>query len=461
MSADTKPAVDVRGKTSPLIAATLRTLAGDLRSGADLSALLAAIGRALAAVPSLRGFTVEPLGEAVEFSSDRLTVPLLGGSGAIGQLKVASGGGGFFRPSRLQLAGALAELAAVVVDHALVARTRTAPAELISIALTDLPVGVLCFDGSGALVFANAAAHQALGGRVPADWPAVWSTLAPAARREPGTAFILREGSRLVHVTARRSSPTGPSAVVLTDLAARVNAFNEVLSAEVYRSLVEKLPLSIGVVSASEGSPAALEALEAARATLPVGARIGPIDGEAVAVLVAREQAGSLWPALREISRVRGGADVLRGGVAALRAGGDTPGALLARAIAEMRPLAVDPRPGVLVCDRSPVVNDTLALVLRRDFSVMCSAQWNESLALLEEQAFDGLVLELPPRGDARAQAFALRALELQPAAQPFFVTDLPGPWDTAEVGRPDRPVFRKPFVVRDVRAAFKGAFAR
>ena len=53
------------------------------------------------------------------------------------------------------------------------------------------------------------------------------------------------------------------------------------------------------------------------------------------------------------------------------------------------------------------------------------------------------------------------RALEMQPAAHSFFVTDLPGPWETAELGRPDRPVFRKPFVVRDVRTAFKHAFTR
>ena len=176
---------------------------------------------------------------------------------------------------------------------------------------------------------------------------------------------------------------------------------------------------------------------------------------------MARAQANALWPVLRELARVRTGAEPLRGGIASLRLAGDTPGALLARAISDLRPLALDPRPGVLVCDRSPAVNDTLALMLRRDFAVTCSAHWSESLALLEEQSFDGLVLELPSRGDARAQAFAVRALELQPAAQPFFVTDLPGPWETAELGRPDRPVFRKPFVVRDVRAAFKGAFAR
>lgn len=461
MSATPKAPIESRATTSPIIAATLRTLAGDLRSGADLSALISAMGRALASVPTLRGFTVEAVGEGSEFASDRLSIPLLGSTGALGTMKLAPGGGGTFRSSRLQLAGALAELASAVVDHALVARTRTAPAELIAITLADLPLGVLCYDGSGALVFANAAAHHALGGRVPADWTSVWSTFAPAGRREPGTAFVLREGSRLIHLAARRASATGPGAIVLTDLAARVNGFNEAVSAEVYRCLVEKQPVSLGVVAGVDGSPAALEALEAVRPVLPVGARVGPIDGEAVGILVARAQASSLWPTLREIGRVRAGVEVLRGGVSALRLEGDTPGALLARAISDLRPLAVDTRPGLLVCDRSAAVNDTLALMLRRDFAVTCSAHWTESLALLEEQPFDGLVLELPPRGDARGQAFAMRALELQPAAQSFFVTDLPGPWETAELGRPDRPVFRKPFVVRDVRAAFKGAFVR
>lgn len=461
MSSASKAPVETRPRTSPLIAATLRTLAGDLRSGADLSALLAAMGRALASVPTLRGFTIEAVGEAAEYSSDQLSIPLLGPAGSLGTMRLAPGGGGTFRSSRLQLAGALADLAAVVVDHALVARTRTAPAELIAVTLADLPVGVLCYDGSGTLVFANTAAHQAVGGRVPVDWAAVWSTLAPAGRREPGTSFVLREGSRLVHVLSRRVSPTGPGAVVLTDLAARVNAFNEVLSAEVYRSLVERQPMCLGVIAGGDGSPAALEAFESARGILPVGARVGPVDGEAVGIVAARAQAGSLWPVLREVARTRGGMELLRGGVAALRAEGDTPGALLARAISDMRPLAVEQRPGVLVCDRSPVVNDTLALMLRRDFAVTCSANWSDSLALLEEQAFDGLVLELPSRGDARGHEFVQRALEMQPAAHSFFVTDLPGPWETAELGRPDRPVFRKPFVVRDVRTAFKNAFTR
>jgi len=461
MNAGARTSAEPRAHASPLLAATLRALAGDLRVGADLSALLAAMGRALASVPTLRGFTVEPADGAHEFAADRLSVPLLGSAGSLGAIKIASGGGGVFRASRLQLAGALADLAAVIVDHALVARTRTAPTEMIAVALADLPVGVLCFDGSGAVVFANPSAHQALGGRIPGDWAAVWSTLAPAGRREPGTAFVLREGSRLVQVTARRTSPTGPGAVVLTDLAARVNAYSEALSGEVYRCLVEKQPLCLGVIAAGDGSPAALEALERARSALPVGARVGPVDGEAVGILVARSQANSLWPTLREIARSPGGLEVLRGGVASLRPEGDTPGALLARAISAMRPLAVDARPGLLVCDRSPAVNDTLALMLRRDFAVTCAASWDDSLAILAEQTFDGLVLELPTRHDPVAQDFAVRALGLQPAAQPFFVTDQPGPWETADFGRPDRPVFRKPFVVRDVRTALKNAFAR
>jgi len=443
------------------IPSTLRTLAGDLRAGADIPALLAAMGRALASVPTLRGFTVDAIDGGAGFAPDQLSIPLLGSTGELGTMKLAAAGGGVFRPGRLQLAAALADLAAVVVDHALAARTRTAPAEMIAITLADLPVGVMCYDGSGSLVFANQAAHHALGGREPVDWPAVWSTLAPAARREPGTAFVLREGSRLVQVVPRRTSPTGPGAIVLTDLAARVNAFSEVLASEVYRSLVEKQPLCLGIIAGADGSTAALESLEAARSALPVGARVGPVDGEAIGILCARVHAGSLWPTLREMARARTGVEVLRGGVAALRAEGDTPGALLARAIAELRPMTVDTRPGVLVCDRSRAVNDTLALMLRRDFAVTCPSGWSEALALLEEQPFDGLVLELPPRGDSPAQAFAERALGLQPSAQAFFVTDLPGPWDTADLGRPDRPVFRKPFVVRDVRSALRGAFAR
>jgi len=448
-------------RTLPVIPATLRTLASDLRNGADLNALIGALGRALAAVPPLRGFTVAPMSGPAEFGPDRLALPVVGSSGPLGLMTVSPGGDGAYRGSRLQLAGALADLAAVVIEHALSARSRLAPAEIVAVALADVPVGVLCFDGAGALVSANPAAQRLLEGRVPVDWPGVWAGLAPESRSTPGMSFVWRQGSRLVHVTARRSGPAGAGAVVLVDHSARIDAFSAVLSAEVYRSLVEKAPLVLGVIAGPAGSPAALEALELGRTSLPDGVRVGPVDGEAVAVLAAAPQAGVLWPLLRDVVRSHPERDSLRGGVAALRAGGDSPGSILSRAIAAMRPLAVDLRPGVLVCDRSPTVNDTLALMLRRDFAVTCSANWGDSLALLEEQTFDGLVLELPPRGDTRAQAFAARALDLQPAAQSFFVTDMPGPWETAELGRPERPVFRKPFVVRDVRAAFKHAFTR
>lgn len=460
MSAARVPA-GARPGVAPVLPATLRTLAADLRAGADLSALLAALGRALAAVPTLRGFTVEAPAEATTFDTERLAIPLLGAGGSLGMMKIATGGSGTFRSSRLHLAGALADLAAVMIDHALMARSRTAPAEMIAIALVDVPVGVLCFDGSGALVFANPAAHQALGGRIPADWSAVWTALAPAGRREPGQSFVLRQGSRLVHATARRASATGPGAVVLTDLAARINGFGEALAGEVYRSLVERAPLCLGLLVGADGSPAALEAVEAGRSLLPVGARVGPVDAEAVGVLVASATASALWPVLHRLARDAGGVEVLRGGVAVLRQEGDTPGALLARAGAALRTLHADARPGLLLSDRSPAVNETLALILRREFAVTCCGRWNDSLTLLGEQPFDGLVLEYPSRGDAEGEAFVRTALELQPGARSFFVTDLPGPWTPADLGCPDAPVFRKPFVVRDIRAALKASFSR
>ena len=108
MNTGAKASAEPRTHTPPILAATLRTLAGDLRAGADLSALLAAMGRALASVPTLRGFTVEPADGAHEFAADRLSVPLLGSAGALGAIKIAPGGGGVFRASRLQLAGAIA-----------------------------------------------------------------------------------------------------------------------------------------------------------------------------------------------------------------------------------------------------------------------------------------------------------------------------------------------------------------
>lgn len=455
------PAGETRKQAPAVLPATLRTLASDLRNGADVRALIGAFGRALATVPPLRAFTVNPMEGDVAFGPDHLTLPLIGTGGTLGTMQVAPGGDGGFRAGRLQLAGALAELAAVMIDHALMARTRVAPAEVLAVALGDLPVGVLCFDGTGALVCANPAAQHLLEGRIPVDWPAVWAALAPAGRKAPGVSFILRQGRRAIHVTARRPAPTGSAAVVLQDVGPRIEAFGEAVSAEVYRALVEKRSLVLGVLEAVTGSPAAHEALEAARNVLPSGMRAGPIGAESVAILAPGSGTHVLWPVLRDLVTAHGAGETLRGGVAAMRLAGDTPEALLERAAATLRPVEAELRPGLLVCDRSSVVNDTLSLMLRRDFLVTSSPRWEEALVILQEQPFDGLFLELPGREDGAALEFARRAVHLQPSALPFFVTDVPGPWETADLGFPGRPVFRKPFVVRDVRAVLNQSFAR
>jgi PAS domain-containing protein len=247
------------GKVFPSpIAPTLRRLAAKLRSGGDAAALLTALERALHEFPGFEHMHLEPAGEKAAFESARLALPLVGDAGPLGLMRIDAGDAGEFSTGQLQLANAVADVAAVVIEHALRARGQSTSLDLLAVALDELALGVLCFDEGGALLFANAAARALLGGKIPAQWIDVWNQLAPAARRVPGRPFVRRDGSRLIHATARKLATTGPAAVVLADLAPRVGAFGETLAGEVYRSLVERSRLTLGVLAGPEGSPAAL-----------------------------------------------------------------------------------------------------------------------------------------------------------------------------------------------------------
>lgn len=443
---------------APPLALVLRRLAAALRAGGEADALLPAIERALRDLPGFAHASLEPAhaGQVSGFDSEKLALPLLGAGGPLGMLRLGAGEQGEFGPAQLHLAGAVADLASVALENALRSRGSLVAVDVLAVALDGLSHGVLCFNAAGALLYANAAARALLGGRVPVQWAELWSSFPPGVGGQPGEAFIWRTGGRPVQVSARRPAEDGPGAVVLADLAPRLGAFGETLAAEVYRGLLERHALALAVVSGAEGC---LARLESASLRWPAGVRLGPVDADAAAVVAPGLGAGALARLLGDLAPAAAGA-AWRLGIATLRLEGDTPQALLARAIAALQPLAARTLPALLACDRSAAVNEALAFILRREFSVTPAVRWERGLALLAEQPFDGVVFELPAGRETEAGDFAAQALALQPGTRPFFITDLPGPWELPALGLPSAPVFRKPFVVGELRAAVREAFA-
>lgn len=440
-----------QAKVRELAVPVLRRLAAAMRSGRSVEELLARINEAAVLLPGLGGAKISTVGEEIEFSSDRLTVPLVGTEGTLGVMHLPPEGGGTFDAGQLQMAAAVADAVSAVVEQFERARGQAASLALLETALNGLPVGIVCFDESNRRLYANDRAGAYLGGAVPESWDGVWEQLAPEARREPGADFVVQNGVHLLHVVARQRNDGGPRAVVLTDIAARAAAFVDGVTVDVQRSAQSGTALTFAIVAAGPNSPEALALVESLQAHLPAGSRVGPLTAESAGVAVQGVSPTSLQALIREHCRsqkLRG----LRVGVAALRSGTETAERLMARASARLQAADETPRPDVFVADRSKAVAEALAVALHRSCRVTVGAPDEEGMGLLAEQPFDGLFLELPEPGAQGLDRWVRRAIELQPAARPFFVTELPGPWDLADLALPEAPVFRKPFAVREVR---------
>lgn len=448
--------------SAPPVALTIRRLAQELRAGGTAPQLAAALARALGVLPGLGGIEIEPAAQHIPavFDSTRLTVPLVGTAGLLALMRVGQGAGSEFAPENMQFASAVADLASVVLDQALRTGGDRASADVLSVVLDELPLGILCFDAGGALLFANTAARALLGARLPARWAAVWEQLAAERRIAPGQSFLWQESGRNVLVTARRPTAAGPAAVVLTDLAPRIEAFGETIANIVYRCLVERRRCALAVVQSGDGAPAALELLESARDRWPGGVRPGIVSAELAAIIAPGCETPILWRLLRSL-RAGAPAGSLRASVAALQFGSDDPAAFVARAIAGVQPVPDATVPQVLVCDHSPVIAEALEMIFRAEIAVTSVLSLEHGRDALRERSFDGMFLELPLMREDPANEFARAAANQQPGAKLFFTTDLPGPWELADWGLPVAPVFRKPFLVPELRAVVRESLAK
>jgi hypothetical protein len=437
----------------------LRWLASRLRTAHTIEELHAVVTEAVKWLPGCSGLEFERESGDGDFERSRLTVPLVGASVPLGVLRLSPGSGDGFDAGDLHLAGAVADLSAAVIDRCLVGDA-LGTAAILSASLDGLPMGVLCFNPSGALVFANTAAGTLLDGRLPANRADFWRHYAPPDRGDGTQAFIWQGVGKLVHVVGKGGGDDAPAAVVLTDLSPRVVAFCEHLAAACWRCQVEHHELALGLLAGPEGSPLAIEAIERPRARLPAGAKMGPVDARTAGIVVAGMSPRLVHGLLRTlVAELRH--EEMSIGVAPFREGVDTPESLLTRTMASLAPVSEFRQPEVLVYDESPGVAESVGFVLRQDCVVTTSADRGRTLRLLGERLFSGLVLELPAGQDTAEVEWLRHALSLQPDVSPVFVTEQPGPWDLVDWGLPPAPVFRKPFAVQALRQAVRGALSR
>lgn len=436
-----------------------RRLAASLRAGKSADEALAGIRQAVSLLPGLENVGFSAGDGPVEFKSDALTIPLVGADGTLGAMSVSPGAGEAFHSGQLQMAGAVADAVSAMIEQYNAARSGVSVGRFLEIALNELPIGIICFESGGGQFFANNRATAFLSADVPTSWDSVWEQLAPERCKEVGKSFVRSKGLHLLYCAARQATDGGPRAIVITDLAPQAAAFSDGLALDIMRAGENAEVMSLAVIAAPEGSPEPIELAESLFTHLPNGARAGPIEAESAGVFVPGVTSGSLLALLREHCRAQGLRSV-RLGVASYQPGKDTPERLLARATVRLQGVDDEARPEIFVADRSVSVADSLAVALRRNCRVTVSPPDESGLDLLTEHPFDGLFLELPDSDTEWVNRWVMKALDLQPAARPFFVTDVPGPWDFGRLGLPEAPVFRKPFVVREVREALEKTLA-
>jgi len=387
------------------------------------------------------------------FASGRLSLPLAGAEGLHGALHVSGAGAQArpFGPEDLHLLSALSTVLAAALDHALCHGEMRRNLEVLSLLLDLAPTGLAALHGDGRVALANETARRWLGATGASS---VAGRLAPEVlgvdwRVEP--TFHLRVDGRLIFGEARPGVAVDgrpPStAFVLVDLSPQQALLVDGLQRELWRCRWLGLDLAFVLLDARPLAGGLLQRLPELRARLQPGEIIGPYDAHRVGLVLPGLGQGAALARLRSLTAVLPAAGLQAAVVAA--DGATAAERVLAAAVAQMRAADDALRPALLLHDDYPAVNDMLALIFQRQFAIVKSSHYEETVAHLRARSFDALVTEVDLREGGGGLDLARLARRLQPSIRPIFTTvahDVP-----AAVGDPllaGHLVIRKPFDV-------------
>lgn len=395
-----------------------------------------AIDRGLAASPE-------------RFSSGTLSLPLVGDYGAIGALQVGAAHADRrqFGPEDLHLLAGLADFLGAALSQAQRAQDAARGRELLRLLLNQAPVGIAAYGLDRRLIVANESAVRWLG-----------SATLPFADFETGTEnFHLRADGKLVYGEVRRAPDAGGVWIlVLQDLTPDQSRLMDGFQREVFRALAGNQRCGIALVESADPQNGVLRRLPAVRAALQNSEIAGPYDAHRIGLVLAGGGL-ALRARLRQVRGAFAGLPGLRLSYSELGRNGRTPDALLASALQRSGLYDELLRPAVLVQDDNPAVADTLAMVLGRDFHVVKSPNADRTRALLVDETFEGLVIELDPRAGPSGAELAREARLLQPGIQSFLTT-------IGEAAIPpattDATVVEKPFNVAALTALVREKLA-
>jgi PAS domain-containing protein len=392
------------------------------------------------------------------FPPSTLCLPLAGDDRVLGMLTF-SNEQREFGPADLHMMGGLAELVAVMADHALRFGEQRRNLALLSFLLNQVPVGVLCFDEEGRILIGNSLGGRLLGrsleegtGELPIEWR-------EEVQRAAGGAFHRGAGGKLLHAvvsTPSSAAGQGVRALVLTDLAPEVDRFREAVAREVYRCAW--LGKSAGLILLHAADVGALMgALEPLRKEFSAPAVVAPSGSRTVGILLPESRFHLAMERLRQVRPLLG--DDWEAGVATT--GGDLkePGALMDVASAGKRPLNDFLRRSLLLHDDYPSVNDMLEMMLRDRYRLTKSSDFDRTVAYLRTGHFDGLFTEIDLSNGGDGWKLAQVARETTPTIRPFFTTAAAMVRREEERFRGEM-VFQKPFAVAELRTSLEAAFA-
>jgi CheY-like chemotaxis protein len=365
-----------------------------------------------------------------------------------------------FGAEDLHLLTALGGFIAALADHALAHRDALQQLDVLRGVLDLAPTGFAVFDDSLRPLLVNATARAWLGGE-PAEAAALLAE--PAAKGAAARTYLRLAGKLIAAETLTVPVAEGrPAArvVVLVDVTPEQTALLDTLTRELYRTRCLGQSLSFALLEHTAGRSALLALLPTLRANLPEGVYSGPYDAHRIGLVLPQHPYPAALRQLRCLRALLPEAETAAALVAVDARAADGE-AVLAAALAAMRPVGRLLRPAVLLHDDYAAVNDALELVLRHEFEVVKSSDLAQTRALLAGGHFDALVTELDLNEGVSGLELAREARGRQPELRTVF---------TAAASRARREeddlllrqsaFFGKPFVVGQVAAHLRSVLA-
>ncbi len=398
------------------------------------------------------------------FEEPCLALPLTGRKEVHGVLKIGnSERGRSFGAEDLHLMGSLAMFTAALVDNAVALGNYRENLEVLRFLFDLVPVGVVCFSGTGETVLVNKKASQYLDGK---SFNGLDDCLKHFRREKPvgsngksvGSYYLDTENALVSAEIKQLGEDEGnarATAILMMDLTSAEAALQDVLAREVYRCQWMGLKLTYALLESADEKKQLFAALPDIRANLSPIDVCGVVDADHLGVILPEKDMGEGLQFLRSFSPLLSGHKV-RIGMASLLSGESSPEELSSQAMGSMMEGARFFQRSLLLHDDYKAVNDMLELCLRRDFQIIKSDKFETSLRLLSERPFDGIITELDLSGGQSGADLILKAKEIQPLIRPFVTTARVQVGKDLEGIKDDVTVFRKPFDVKSIQAQIK-----